>query len=168
MVFTVSATVTFWDEGLALTVAAWCSLSASCCMGALQTGRSPRVHGQDHLERLQMIFATFLRVHVFLKYMAVDTSVYVSAPGPFGDRGDTPRWGLMAGTAACCTQYIRCCAFSSQYSHSQPSCRPQPRGRWRRRHLSQGHEAGLLTVLFNVYRVCVFQVATGVVKSATF
>ena len=29
----------------------------------------------------------------------------------FGDRGDTPRWGLMAGSVACCTTYIRCCPF---------------------------------------------------------
>ena len=62
-----------------------------------------------------MIFAVVLRVCVFLKYMAVDTLIYVSAPGPFGDRGDTPRWGQMAGTAACCL--LPC-----------TGCRPQPRG----------------------------------------
>ena len=45
----------------------------------------------------------------FLDYMAIDALMYVSAPDPAWGRGDTPRWGLMAGFAACCTQYIRCC-----------------------------------------------------------
>ena len=50
-----------------------------------------------------------LRALVFFEVMAIDTLMFSSAPGPFGDRGGTPRWGLMAGSAACCTQYIRCC-----------------------------------------------------------
>ena len=38
-------------------------------------------------------------------------------------RGDTPRWGLMAGSAACCTTYIRhfpfgCCAATVQRAPS--------------------------------------------------
>ena len=37
-----------------------------------------------------MIFAIVPRVRVFLKYMAVDTLVCVSALGPFGDRWGTP------------------------------------------------------------------------------
>ena len=49
-----------------------------------------------------------LRVRVFLKYILMDALSYPSAPGPSGDRGGTPRWGLMAGYAYC-TQYIRCC-----------------------------------------------------------
>ena len=52
-----------------------------------------------------------------------DALKIASAPGPFGDRRDTPRWRwrLMAGTAACCTQFCRCCPFLSLYSHSQRS-----------------------------------------------
>ena len=45
----------------------------------------------------------------FLDHMAIDAFMHVSAPDPAWGRGDTPRWGLMAGIAACCTQYIRCC-----------------------------------------------------------
>ena len=63
--------------------------------------------------------------------------------------------GLMAGTAACCTQRIRCCPLFPLHSHSQRSCRPQLKGRWRRRHLSPEHKAGLLTVLFTCTG-CVF------------
>ena len=33
----------------------------------------------------------------FPEVLAADTSVYVSAPGPFGDRGDTPGWGRWLG-----------------------------------------------------------------------
>ena len=66
-------------------------------------------------------------LQVFIEYMAMDVLKFASVPGSFGDRGDTPRWGLMAGTAACCTRFVRCCPFVSLYSHSQRSCRPQPR-----------------------------------------
>ena len=86
-------------------------------------------------------------LQVFLEYMAIDALKFASAPGPFGDRGGTPRWWLMAGTAACCTRYVYL------HSHSQ-------------RHLSPGHKAGLLTVLLTSTG-CVFQVATGDEKSAT-
>ena len=46
-----------------------------------------------------------------LKFVLLDPLSYSSAPGPFGDRGDMPRWGPMAGSAAWCTPYIRCCPF---------------------------------------------------------
>ena len=94
---------------------------ATCCSSLERS--SPLGIG----DLLPMIIATVLRVRVFLKYMAVDTLFFVSAPGPFWDRGDMPRWGLMAGTAACCTQYIRHCPFLSPftlYSHSQRRCPP--------------------------------------------
>ena len=48
-------------------------------------------------------------VFAFLEYLAIDELKCSRAPGPSGDRGCTPRWGLMAGYAACCTQYIRYC-----------------------------------------------------------
>ena len=68
-----------------------------------------------------------LRVQVFIEYTATDAFLYSSTPSPFGDRRDTPRWELMAGTAACCTQYIRHCPFLAPCS-------------------SHGHKAGPLTV----------------------
>ena len=71
---------------------------------------------------------------------------FASAPGPFGDRGDTPRWGPMAGTAACCTQYIRCCPLFPVQSQSA-ELPATTEGEWQRRHSLQEHEAGLLTVL---------------------
>ena len=40
-------------------------------------------------------------VRVFLGFLDIDPLKFPNAPGPFGDRGDTPRWGPMAGTAAC-------------------------------------------------------------------
>ena len=67
------------------------------------------------------------------------------------DRGGEP----MAGTATCCTRYIRCCPFfpctatvNGAASHN--------RG-WRRRHLSPGHKAGPLAVLLTC-AWCAFQV----------
>ena len=50
----------------------------------------------------------------FLEYVAMVVLKFARAPGPSGDRGDMPlmaTWGLMAGHAACCTQYTRCCPF---------------------------------------------------------
>ena len=86
-------------------------------------------------------------------------------PGPFGDRGDTPRWGLMAGTAACCSPYIRCCPFFPVQSQST-ELPATTEGRWRRRHLSPGHKAGLLTVLLTCTG-CAFQVTPGLEKGVT-
>ena len=54
-----------------------------------------------------------IRVLVFTEYTATDNPMYLSTPGPFGGRGDTPRWGLMAGASACCSQHIRYCPFLS-------------------------------------------------------
>ena len=70
-----------------------------------------------------------------------------SAPGPFGDRGDMPRWAPMAGSAAWCAPYIRCCPFFPV--QTQPTELPATtEGRWRRRHLSPGHKAGPLAVFW--------------------
>ena len=106
-----------------------------------------------------------LLVQVFIEYLAIDAWEFASAPGPFGDRGDTPRWGPMAGTAACCTQYMRCCPFFPV----QPQSTELPattKGRWRRRHLSPGHKAGLWTVLLTCTG-CAFQGTPGVEKGVT-
>ena len=59
---------------------------------------------------LLMIFATVLRVCVVLKYMVVDTLIYVSAPDPARGRGRWP-W-RMAVVGALGLQYIRQCTFS--------------------------------------------------------
>ena len=51
---------------------------------------------------------TTLRVRVFL----TDALSFSSVPGPSGDRSNMPlmaAWGLVAGSAACCMQCIRCC-----------------------------------------------------------
>ena len=48
------------------------------------------------------------RVRAFLEYMAKHSLNFGRAPDPSGDRGGARRWGLMAGSVACCTQYIRC------------------------------------------------------------
>ena len=66
-------------------------------------GRRPGQPSSSSLARRACVHFDFV-FWVFLNYGC--------APGPFGDRGDTPRWELMAGTAACCTPYIRCCPFS--------------------------------------------------------
>ena len=106
-----------------------------------------------------------LRVEVFTENMAIDALKYSSAPGPFGDRGDTLRWGLMAGSAAWRTPYLRCCPFFPV--QRQPTELPATtEGRWRRRHLSPGHKAGLLTVLL-MCTGCAFQVTPGVDKGVT-
>ena len=49
------------------------------------------------------------RAQVFLEYTATDAFTCSSTPSPFGDRGDTPRWGPMAGSAAWCLRFFRCC-----------------------------------------------------------
>ena len=46
-----------------------------------------------------------LRALVFFEVMAIDTLMFSSAPGPFGDRGGTPRWGLMADGWVCSLLY---------------------------------------------------------------
>ena len=42
---------------------------------------------------------------------------------------------------------IRCCPFFALYSHESTELPATTEGRWRRRHLSLGHKAGLRTVL---------------------
>ena len=77
-----------------------------------------------------MIVATVLRVHVFLKYIAMDTLIYVSAPDPARGRGIWPWRNGDPAPLACSTSdavplFLSPCAL---YSHSQRSCQPQPRG----------------------------------------
>ena len=48
------------------------------------------------------------RVQTFLEYMAKYSLNFGRAPDPSRDRGGTPRWGLMAESVACCTQFFRC------------------------------------------------------------
>ena len=67
------------------------------------------VSGEEGLSLSRLLRPGWYDVRVFLKYVLIDPLSYSSAPGPSGDRGGMPRWGLMAGYAACCTTYIRCC-----------------------------------------------------------
>ena len=48
----------------------------------------------------------FSLVQDFLEYLATVALIFTRATGP------SPRWEPMAGSAACCTPYIRCCPFS--------------------------------------------------------
>ena len=106
------------------------------------------------------------RACVHIDFVFWDFLNYGSATGPFGDRGDTPRCGLMAGTAACCTQFFSYCPFSFPVQPQSTELPATTEGRWRRRHLSPGHKAGLLTVLLTCTG-CAFQVTPGVEKSVT-
>ena len=72
----------------------------------------------------------------------------------------------MAGTAACCTTYVRCCPFSFPVQPQSTELPATTEGRWRRRHLSPGHKAGLLTVLLTCTG-CAFQVTPGFEKGVT-
>ena len=70
-----------------------------------------------------------LRVRAFLEYVAMLVPKFARASGPpRGSRGYAPHgyMGLMAGHAACCTHYTRCCPFWFLYSCSPWSSRPQP------------------------------------------
>ena len=87
-------------------------------------------------------------------------------PWSLRDRGDTPRWGLMAGSAACCTQFFRCCPFSFLVQPQSTELPATTEGRWRRRHLSPGRKAGLLTVLLTCTG-CAFQVTPALEKCVT-
>ena len=58
-------------------------------------------------------------------------------PRPARGRGDTPRWWLMAGSAACCMQYMRHCPLFPVQSQSE-ELPATTEGEWRRRHSSQG------------------------------
>ena len=71
-----------------------------------------------------------LQVLVFTVYTATDAPMYLSTPGPLGPRGYAP---MGADGRALCLLYavhqILSLSFSLHaYSHSQRSCRPQPRG----------------------------------------
>ena len=68
----------------------------------------------------------------------------------------------MAGTAACCTPFFRCCPFSFPGQPQSTELPATTEGRWRRRHLSPG----LLTVLLTCTG-CAFQVTPGVEKGVT-
>ena len=85
-------------------------------------GRRSGQPSSSSLARRACVHFDFVWVRVFIEYMAIVALKFASTPGPFGGRGDTPRWGLMAGAAACCAQFFRCSPFSF------PSGRPQPRG----------------------------------------
>ena len=106
------------------------------------------------------------RACVHIDFVFWDFLNFGCAPGLFGDRGDTPRWGLMAGTAACCTQFFSCCPFSFPVQPQSTELPATTEGRWRRRHLSPGHKAGLLTVLL-LCTGCAFQVTPGFEKGVT-
>ena len=80
-------------------------------------GRRPGQPSSSSLARRASVHFDFVRVRVFIEYMAIDALKFASTPGTFGGRGDTPRWGLMAGAAACCAQFFRC---SPSYFPVQP------------------------------------------------
>ena len=110
------------------------------------------------------------RACVHFDFIFLDFLYHGSAPGPFGDRGDTPRWGLMAGDDSCvCSLLYAVYQMLSLWFPTQPESTELPattKGRWRRRHLSPGHKARLLTVLL-MCTGCAFQVAPGVEKGVT-
>ena len=98
--------------------------------------------------------------------------MYLSAPGPARGRGRWP-WN-MAVVGALGLQYIRHCPFlpfSLHVVQSQSAELPATtEEEWRRRHSSQGHKAGPLTVLqlpSTTYCCrCFFSVSLCVVGSA--
>ena len=93
------------------------------------------------------IYVAFLRVrvHVFLEYLAIDALEYSRAPDLARGRGDTPRWGLMAGSAACCTTYNRHFPLVpvQRQSNELPATTV---GECRRRHSLRRHKGGRWTV----------------------
>ena len=129
-------------------------------------GRRSGQPSSSSLARRACVHFDFVRVRVFIGYMAIDALKFASTPGPFGGRGDTPRWGLMAGAAACCAQFFRCSPFSFPVQPQSTELPATTEGRWRRRHLSPGHKAGLLTVLLTCTG-CAFQVTPGLEKGVT-
>ena len=72
----------------------------------------------------------------------------------------------MAEAAACCAQFFRYSPFSFPVQPQSTELPATTEGRWRRRHLSPGHKAGLLTVLLTCTG-CAFQVTPGVEKGVT-
>ena len=70
-----------------------------------------------------------LRVHVFIEYMAIDVLMCLSAPNPARGRGGMPhmasggRWLGPQPAVRSSSDIVLC----SVCSHSQLSCRPQPR-----------------------------------------
>ena len=66
----------------------------------------------------------------------------------------------------CCTPFFRCCPFAFPVQPQSTELPATTEGSWRRRHLSPGHKAGLLTVLLTCTG-CVFQVTPGVEKGVT-
>ena len=71
--------------------------------------------------------------------------VLPKAPGPSGDRGGMPRWGLMAVFAACCTTYNRHCPLVPEQMQST-ELPATTDGEWRRRHSLQSQKGGPWTV----------------------
>ena len=101
--------------------------------GVRRYGRRPGQPSSSSLARRASVHFDFVRVRVFIEYMAIDALKFASTPGPFGGRGDTPRWGLMAGAAACCAQFFRCSPFSFPVQPQSTELPATTEGRWRRR-----------------------------------
>ena len=100
-------------------------------------GRRSGQPSSSSLARRACVHFDFVRVRVFFEYMAIVALKFASTPGPFGDRGDTPRWGLMAGAAACCAQFFRCSPFSFPVQPQSTELPATTEGRWRRRATSR-------------------------------
>ena len=106
------------------------------------------------------------RQYVLVSYLAANPWTFDGAPDPLGPRGMAMSSALVA-----VTPYIRCCPFFHVCPFFQVQTQPTElpattEGRWRRRHLSPGHKAGLLTVLLTCTG-CAFQVTPGVEKGVT-
>ena len=107
------------------------------------------------------------RVRVFLEYLAIDALKYSRAPDLARGRGDTPRWGLMAGSAACCTTYIRHFPLVpvQRQSNELPATTV---GECRRRHSLRRHKGGRWTVrLISRHQVLQGGFSSVVAKRAT-
>ena len=136
----------------------WCSLVATVRDDGIWSlefspgdaqGTADYLRLQVLLEIMFIVVQWFyvLWVHVFLEYVAMAVPKFASAPGPSGDRGGTPRWGLMAGSAACFTTYTRHCPLVPV--QSRPAELPATSvGRWRRRHSLRRHKGGTRVALF--------------------
>ena len=96
----------------------WQCSAEAVCGSCSQVPVNPVSLREGELDLDGIILYAVVRVQVFLEYTATDAFMYSSTPGPFGDGGDKPRWGPMAESAACCTQYIRCCPLFPVQSQS--------------------------------------------------